>query len=222
MADRVIDYRGVTLAQGERVVLRNIDFSMTQGEFVYLLGKVGSGKSTLLQSLYAEIPIESGKKAHVLGFDMIGLRHRDVAMLRRRLGIVFQDFKLLQEMSAEQNLDFVLRATGWRDEAERRQRVAQVLELVGLPDSGYKMPHELSGGEQQRVAIARALLNKPKLLIADEPTGNLDPESGMMIARLLHSLPARGQAVLMATHNHQLVQTLSARSITITDKSLAG
>lgn len=220
MAERVVDYQKATLAQAERVVLRDFDFSMREGEFVYLLGKVGSGKSTLLQSLYAEIRVEQAKSAQVLGFDMLALRRRDVPMLRRSLGIVFQDFKLLQELSAEENLDFVLRATGWHSVAERRKRIAEVLGLVGLPDCGYKKPHELSGGEQQRIAIARALLNRPRLLVADEPTGNLDPESGMHIARLLHSLPGRGQAVLMATHNHQLVQTLPARAVVIRDKKI--
>lgn len=220
MPDRVVDYQHATLAQAERVVLRNFDFVMHEGEFVYLLGKVGSGKSTLLQSLYAEIRVQEARRAQVLDFDMLALRRRDVPQLRRRLGIVFQDFKLLQELSAEENLDFVLRATGWHGRAERKQRIAEVLGLVGLPDSGYKKPHELSGGEQQRIAIARALLNRPRLLVADEPTGNLDPESGMHIARLLHSLPGRGQAVLMATHNHQLVQILPARSVVIRDKQI--
>lgn len=220
MPDRVVDYQHATLAQAERVVLRNFDFAMHEGEFVYLLGKVGSGKSTLLQSLYAEIRVQEARRAQVLDFDMLALRRRDVPQLRRRLGIVFQDFKLLQELSAEENLDFVLRATGWHGRAERKQRIAEVLGLVGLPDSGYKKPHELSGGEQQRIAIARALLNRPRLLVADEPTGNLDPESGMHIARLLHSLPGRGQAVLMATHNHQLVQILPARSVVIRDKQI--
>lgn len=220
MSGRVVNYQCATLAQTERVVLKDFDFTMYEGEFVYLLGKVGSGKSTLLKSLYAEIQVEYAKRAEVLGFDMLSLRRRDIPMLRRHLGIVFQDFKLLEDMSAEENLDFVLRATGWRSQTERRERIAEVLNLVGLPDSGYKKPHELSGGEQQRVAIARALLNRPKLLVADEPTGNLDPESGRLIAGLLHSLSSKGQAVLMATHNHRLVSEMAARAVVIRDKQL--
>ena len=210
-----MDYQHATLAQAERVVLRNFDFAMHEGEFVYLLGKVGSGKSTLLQSLYAEIRVQEARRAQVLDFDMLALRRRDVPQLRRRLGIVFQDFKLLQELSAEENLDFVLRATGWHGRAERKQRIAEVLGLVGLPDSGYKKPHELSGGEQQRIAIARALLNWPRLLVADEPTGNLDPERSMEIMTLLVKINQLGTTVLVVTHEKDLVNKFGKRVITI-------
>ena len=213
MPDRVVDYQHATLAQAERVVLRNFDFVMHEGEFVYLLGKVGSGKSTLLQSLYAEIRVQEARRAQVLDFDMLALRRRDVPQLRRRLGIVFQDFKLLQELSAEENLDFVLRATGWHGRAERKQRIAEVLGLVGLPDSGYKKPHELSGGEQQRIAIARALLNRPRLLVADEPTGNLDPVTAEGIMQLFEEIACRGCAVVMSTHNTALIENHPARAI---------
>lgn len=220
MGNRVIDYESATIVMGPRVVLQNINFTLDEGEFVYLLGKVGSGKSTLLKSLYAETEVETARKASVLNFDMLDLRRKDVPSLRRGMGIIFQDFKLLQGLSAKENLDFVLRATGWRNADDRKRRIDEVLELVGLPDSGYKKPFELSGGEQQRVAIARAILNKPKLVIADEPTGNLDPESGILIARLLHSLPANGQAVVMATHNIDLVRRFPARQVTCKDKGL--
>lgn len=220
MGNRVIDYESATIVMGPRVVLQNINFTLDEGEFVYLLGKVGSGKSTLLKSLYAETEVETARKASVLNFDMLDLRRKDVSALRRGMGIIFQDFKLLQGLSAKENLDFVLRATGWRNADDRKRRIDEVLELVGLPDSGYKKPFELSGGEQQRVAIARAILNKPKLVIADEPTGNLDPESGILIARLLHSLPANGQAVVMATHNIDLVRRFPARQVTCKDKGL--
>lgn len=220
MGNRVIDYESATIVMGPRVVLQNINFTLDEGEFVYLLGKVGSGKSTLLKSLYAETEVETARKASVLNFDMLDLRRKDVPALRRGMGIIFQDFKLLQGLSAKENLDFVLRATGWRNADDRKRRIDEVLELVGLPDSGYKKPFELSGGEQQRVAIARAILNKPKLVIADEPTGNLDPESGILIARLLHSLPTNGQAVVMATHNIDLVRRFPARQVTCKDKGL--
>ena len=216
----IIDYQDVEIARAEKVVLSDISFTLRQGEFTYLVGRVGSGKSSLMKTMYAEVPVRQGRKAMVLDYDMLTLRRREIPMLRRHIGIVFQDFQLLTDRSAWANLEFVLRATGWHSQGEIRERIEEVLEAVGMRDKGYKMPHELSGGEQQRVVIARALLNKPALILADEPTGNLDPATGYEIVDLLHLLSRRGQAILMATHNLQLVQDFPARVVQCRDKRL--
>lgn len=213
----IIEYKDVEIERAERVVLEHVSFSVDAGEFVYLTGKVGSGKSSLLKSMYAEVPIEEGE-ASVLGYDMRTLRRRDIPQLRRLTGIVFQDFQLLQGLSAHANLDFVLRATGWKQRGEREERIEQVLKEVEMESKSYKMPHELSGGEQQRIVIARALLNKPALILADEPTGNLDPQTGYHIVRLLHRLASEGHTVLMATHNMQLVEEFPARVLQCAEK----
>ena len=177
---------------------------------MYLIGKVGSGKSTLIKSMYCEIPIENGD-ATVFGYDLHSIRRKDVPMLRRKIGIVFQDFQLLTDRSVYDNLLFVLRATGWRDKREIDERIETVLKKVGMSNKSYKMPHELSGGEQQRIVIARALLNDPLLILADEPTGNLDPETGDQIISLLSSISKSGTAILMATHNISLVEEFPGR-----------
>ena len=200
----IIDYRGVEIHRAEKQVLKDVSFSMGEGEFCYLVGRVGSGKSSLLKSMYAEVPVYSGEKAEVLDYDMLGLKRKQIPYLRRNIGIVFQDFQLLQDRSVYDNLSFVLRATGWRNRSEMDQRIEDVLIDVGMQNKSYKMPHELSGGEQQRIVIARALLNNPKLILADEPTGNLDPQTGITIVTLLHNLVQNGHSVLMATHNLQL------------------
>lgn len=196
----LIDYKKVTIYQDDVCVLNDIDFNVDDGEFVYIIGKVGSGKSSLLKTLYCELDIDSAEKADVLGRDLMKIKRREIPQLRREMGIIFQDFQLLHDRTVEKNLDFVLKATGWK-KSERSQRIVDVLETVGLADKAKKMPHELSGGEQQRIAIARALLNKPKIIVADEPTGNLDPETASNIISLLRQISLTGTAIVMSTHN---------------------
>lgn len=215
----IVDYSDVELLRNELVVLKHVNFSLEVGEFVYLIGKVGSGKSTLLKSMYAEIPVQGGS-ARVLDFDLNAIRRADIPMLRRQIGIVFQDFQLLTDRNVYQNLRFVLEATGWRNADEKEERIDTVLKRVGMANKSYKMPHELSGGEQQRIVIARALLNNPRLILADEPTGNLDPATGDSIVRTLREIAETGTAVVMATHNLQLVEQYPARVMQCADKQL--
>lgn len=221
MADNeiIVDYNDVELLRKELIALRHVNFRLAKGEFVYLTGKVGSGKSTLMQSMYAEVPIAAGT-ANVLGYDLGGIRTRYIPFLRRELGVVFQDFRLLNDRSVYDNLRFVLNATGWTDKTDIEQRIEQVLREVGMFNKSYKFPHELSGGEQQRVVLSRAMLNSPKLLLADEPTGNLDPETGRQIVRRLHDIASKGTAVIMATHNLNFVEQFPARVIRCENKQL--
>jgi cell division transport system ATP-binding protein len=200
----LILYKGVDINQQELGVLNDVNFELKKGEFVYLIGKVGSGKSTFLKTIYGELEI-CGGEAYVLGYDMRTIRQKDVAGLRRKLGIVFQDFQLLTDRTVHDNLDFVLRATGWKQRQERENRIDEVLRLVGMENKGYKMPNELSGGEQQRIVIARAILNKPEIILADEPTGNLDVETGRNIVSLLQEICSQGSAIIMTTHNLNLL-----------------
>ncbi|MDD6131422.1 MAG: cell division ATP-binding protein FtsE [Muribaculaceae bacterium] len=216
---KVIEYRDVEILRQELTVLKNVNLSVEEGEFVYLIGKVGSGKSSLIKTMYAEIPIESGE-AKVFDYDLAEIRRRDVPMLRRKIGVVFQDFQLLTDRSVADNLLFVLKATGWKDKEEMQERIDEVLKQVGMENKSYKMPHELSGGEQQRVVIARSILNKPKLILADEPTGNLDPETGHQIVLLLRGIAEKGTAVIMATHNINLVEEFPGRVIKCEDKKV--
>ncbi len=217
--EKIIEYKKVELLRKEHVVLKNVDFALGEGEFTYLIGRVGSGKSTLMKSMYAEIPLESGD-ARVFEYDLTGMRRKDIPMLRRNIGIVFQDFQLLTDRSIYDNLFFVLKATGWKVKADMTARIEEVLNEVGMANKSYKMPHELSGGEQQRIVIARALLNKPKLILADEPTGNLDPETGHQIVTLLHRISKEGTAVIMATHNIPLVEEFPGRIVKCEDKKI--
>ncbi|MBQ7157243.1 MAG: ATP-binding cassette domain-containing protein [Bacteroidaceae bacterium] len=200
----LINYSNVNVYQESMLVLKDVNFTVEEGEFIYLTGKVGSGKSSLLKTLYAEIPVKEGK-ADVLGFDLTRIKQNNVPELRRKLGIIFQDFQLLTDRSVEANLRFVLKATGWKNKHDMEQRIKDVLELVGMSTKGYKMPNELSGGEQQRISIARAILNKPKLILADEPTGNLDVETSNSITELLQSICKAGSMVIMITHNMNLL-----------------
>lgn len=206
----LIEYNDVEIYRDELLVLQHVNLCVGKGEFVYLIGKVGSGKSSLLKTMYAEVPITQGE-ARVLDFYLNHLKRKQVPLLRRRLGIVFQDFQLLIDRNVDENLSFVLKSTGWKDKVLIQERIREVLDEVGMSNKGYKMPHELSGGEQQRVVMARALLNAPDIILADEPTGNLDPETGADIVRLLHRIREAGTTVIMSTHNLSFVQSFPGR-----------
>lgn len=215
----LIEYKDVCINRKEQMIIKDVNLTVNEKDFIFLLGRVGSGKSTFLQSLYCEATIESGS-AKVLDYDLCRIKKRHIPYLRRNIGIIFQDFKLLTDRTVEANLEFVLRATDKRTKSEIRDRIAEVLKYVGMSNKGYKMPHELSGGEQQRIVIARALLNHPKVLIADEPTGNLDPETGEELMSLFMQIASEGTAVIMATHNLRWTEKYSARVITCEDGKL--
>jgi cell division transport system ATP-binding protein len=213
MAEAIIDVRNANIYQGDNLVLQNVNLIVNRGEFVYLVGKTGTGKSSLLKTLYGELPLKEGE-ATVAGFDLKQLTWKTVPFLRRTLGVVFQDFQLLTDRNVNENLKFVLRATGWKDDKLMNEKIADVLDKVGLKAKGFKMPYEMSGGEQQRVDVARALLNSPKLILADEPTGNLDPETSDEIMSLLfHISRDFGTAIVMATHDYMVIQKFPARMV---------
>ena len=216
---QLINYRQVEICRNEQVVLQDADFELYSGEFVYLIGRVGSGKSTLLKTIYAEVPIHDGK-ATVFDLDMRKIRRRSIPYLRRKIGIVFQDFQLLTDRSVQKNLEFVLRATGWKDKKAIAERIEKILRQVGMENKAYRMPHELSGGEQQRIVIARALLNSPEIILADEPTGNLDPQTGKQIVALLHEICHEGTAVVMTIHNHYFVKEFPGRVLHCHEKHI--
>ncbi len=216
----IIDYKDVEILRNEHVALRGVNLRVEKGEFVYLLGKVGSGKTSLMKSMYAEVPVNQGE-AHVLDYDLGTIDRSEIPYLRRKIGIVFQDFQLLTDRTAYANLDFVLRATGWSDAGERKQRIEQVLDAVGMTAKAYNMPHQLSGGEQQRIVMARALLNEPALIIADEPTGNLDPETAEQVMDLLYRVSrSNGRTVIVATHNTAFPRLFPGRILRCADKKL--
>ena len=204
MSEPIIRYQDVCVSQQGLEILEGVNFELNQGEFVYLIGKVGSGKTSFLKTIYGELEIQSGE-AEVMGCNLRTIKQKHIPDLRRRLGIVFQDFQLLTDRTIHANLEFVLRATGWKNKVDIHTRIEEVLEQVGMSGKGYKMPNELSGGEQQRIVIARAILNKPELILADEPTGNLDVETGHSIVKLLKEICAQGSAILMITHNLNLL-----------------
>ena len=208
--EQIVNYSNVQLNREENIILRNINLTVTRGDFLYIIGKVGTGKSTLMKSMYADLPIESGS-ARVFDYELASIKSNLVPFLRRKIGIVFQDFQLLIDRTVEKNLEFVLRATGWKNQREIKDRINEVLLQVEMQNKTYKMPHELSGGEQQRIVIARALLNSPALILADEPTGNLDPETGSQIVSLLQEISKRGTAVIMSTHNYSIVQAFPGK-----------
>jgi cell division transport system ATP-binding protein len=210
--ERIIELTGCNIWQQDHLVLTGVNLNVSKGEFVYLVGKVGSGKTSLIKTLNAQLPLKEGT-GMVAGFNLSAIRNREIPYLRRKVGIVFQDFQLLIDRSVNENLEFVLRATGWKNNSEIEKRINEVLEKVGLNLKGYKMPHQLSGGEQQRVVIGRALLNEPEIILADEPTGNLDPETSEGIVRLLKDISNTGRAVLIATHNYTIVKKFNARTI---------
>ena len=208
----IIELRNANIYQRDKVILSNVTFSIGKGEFVYLIGRTGSGKSSLLRTLYAELPTHDGT-VNVAGFDLTEIHRKEIPYLRRKLGIVFQDFQLLDDRNVEANLDFVLRATGWYDSDEISKRIDETLDKVGLKDKRKSMPYNLSGGERQGVAVARALLNNPDVILADEPTGNLDPETALDVLKMLLRISDSGTAVLMATHNYGLIQKYPGRII---------
>ena len=205
VGEALIRYTDVEIHQQELCVLNDVNLELHKGEFVYLVGKVGSGKTSLLKTFYGELDIASGE-AEVLGYDMLHIKRKHIPQLRRKLGIVFQDFQLLTDRTVYDNLEFVLRATGWKSKGEIKDKIEEVLNLVGMSNKGYKLPNELSGGEQQRIVIARAVLNSPEIILEDEPTGNLDSETGHAIAELLHGISEAGALVVMTTHNLQLLR----------------
>lgn len=217
--DVIIEMKNCQIWQQDNLVLKNVDLSVKKGEFMYLVGRVGSGKTSLIKTLNAQLPLVEGS-AIVAGYDLSRLKERDVPYLRRKLGIVFQDFQLLIDRSVNDNLEFVLRATGWKDKNDIKARIDDVLDKVGLGLKGYKMPHQLSGGEQQRVVIARALLNNPEIILADEPTGNLDPETSEGIIKLLIDISKAGRAVVITTHNQTLLKKFPARTAKCEDGKL--
>ena len=210
MSEPIIEIKNASIFQQENLVLSNVNLTLNKGEFIYLIGRTGSGKSSLLKTLYGELPARDGI-VHVAGYDLTQLKRKDIPYLRRKIGIVFQDFQLLFDRTVEKNLSFVLNATGWTDNVEISKRIDEVLARVGLADKRKSMPHQMSGGEQQGVAIARALLNDPDVIIADEPTGNLDPDTTLEVMKLLRRISENGTAVLMATHNYTLMQKYPSR-----------
>jgi len=218
----LINYKNINVYQDEQLILENVNFNVDEGEFIYVTGKVGSGKSSLFKTFYAELPVNGGKKqrkamegilceASVLDFNLLELKRKHLPDLRRKLGVIFQDFKLLMDRTVEDNLRFVLRATEWKNKNDISQRIHEVLQLVEMEDKAKNMPNELSGGEKQRIAIARAILNSPKLILADEPTGNLDPETSRKITELLQGLSKSGSTVIMITHNISLLKEYPGR-----------
>jgi len=217
--DTIIQLEHAEIYQQENLVLHDVNLTIETGEFVYVIGKVGTGKSSLIKTLNAEIPLTSGQ-GMVAGFSLHNLRQRDIPMLRRKLGVVFQDFRLLSDRDVKANLEFVLRATGWKKDKTMLDRIIQVLNLVGMERSLAKMPHQLSGGEQQRVVIARALLNDPPIILADEPTGNLDPETSEQILSLLIDLNNAGKTIIMASHDYALISRHRTRTLICENYSL--
>lgn len=220
MEETLITYENVEVCQQDLSVLSDVTLQLNKGEFVYLIGKVGTGKSSLLKTIYGELDVNSGN-ASVLGYDMSSIKRKNIPQLRKRLGIVFQDFQLLTDRTVNDNLDFVLRATGWTNKVAIKERIEEVLQLVGMNHKGYKYPSELSGGEQQRIVIARAVLNSPEIVLADEPTGNLDVETGKAIVELLHDICKSGSSVIMTTHNLNLLKDFPGRVYRCEDHRLS-
>lgn len=216
----IIRLDNVTISQRELTILKDVSFKVERGEFIYLIGKTGSGKSSILKALYAENPIKNGI-ATVSNFSLVKIKRKNILALRRKLGIVFQDFQLLSDRSIADNLEFVMKATGWKDKKKMKAKVDELLVKVGMGNKGYKFPHQISGGEQQRIAIARALINDPELIIADEPTGNLDPETTYEIMKILFEISSNGKAVIIATHDYDMMGKFPSRTFRCENESIA-
>lgn len=220
MEETLVKYQNVRIEQENNPILENVNLELHRGEFVFLIGKVGTGKTSLMKTMYCELEIASGEVAEVLGNDVMTLKRKNIPQLRRHLGIVFQDFQLLTDRTVYNNLAFVLKATGWKDKAKIQERIDEVLTKVGMQDKANKMPSELSGGEQQRIVIARAVLNEPDIILADEPTGNLDAETGVAIVNLLQEISEKGTLVIMSTHNLHIVRKFNGKVLKLDDKEL--
>ena len=216
MSQSILSLRNATIFQEGKIILSDVNLEVKQGEFIYIIGKTGSGKSSLLKTLYADLELKEGA-GHIVDFDLATLKEDDIPFLRRKIGIVFQDFKLLPDRTVKDNMLFVLKATGWTDNSEMLQKIDEVLDKVGMKDFATKMPHQLSGGEQQRVAIARALLNDPELILADEPSGNLDPQTSIEIMEVLRNINANGKTVVIATHDYALLLKYPAKTLKFED-----
>ncbi|MEE9361511.1 MAG: ATP-binding cassette domain-containing protein [Cellulophaga sp.] len=212
MSEQILNLKNAAIFQGESLVLNKINLEIKKGEFVYLIGKTGSGKSSLMKTLYADLPLKEGAGS-IVGFNLKTLQEKEIPFLRRKIGIVFQDFKLLPDRNVNNNLLFILKATGWKDAAKMDAKVEDVLAKVAMKTKGFRFPHELSGGEQQRIAIARAILNDPELILADEPTGNLDPQTSVEVMKVLQEINASGRTILMATHDYALILKFPAKTI---------
>lgn len=201
------------------MILKNINLEVKRGDFIYIIGKTGSGKSSFMKTLYADLPLTNGEGS-IVDFDLAKLKENDIPYLRRKIGIVFQDFKLLPDRTIQENLEFVLKATGWKEKADMQQKIDEVLEKVGMKSMAHKMPHQLSGGEQQRVAIARALLNDPDLILADEPTGNLDPQTSVEVMEVLRKINQNGKTIIMATHDYALIMKFPSKTLKCEDSTI--
>ena len=219
MSQPILFLRNVTIYQEEKVILTNVNLEVNQGEFIYLIGKTGSGKSSFMKTLYADLPLIEGQ-SNIVNFDLATLKEDDIPFLRRKLGIVFQDFKLLPDRTVNENMIFVLKATGWIDLVEMQNKIDEVLDKVDMKSFASKMPHQLSGGEQQRVAIARALLNDPELILADEPTGNLDPQTSIEVMEVLRKINDSGKTVIMATHDYALLMKYPSKTLKCEDSNI--
>ncbi|MGJ5642320.1 cell division ATP-binding protein FtsE [Formosa sp. S-31] len=219
MSQPVLELKDVSIFQGNSLVLSNVNVEINKGDFVYLIGKTGTGKSSFMKTLYGDLPLTQGEGS-IVDFDLRKLKEKDIPFLRRKLGVVFQDFKLLVDRNVNENLLFVLKATGWKDKKEMQTRIEAVLDKVGMKTKGFKFPHELSGGEQQRVAIARALLNDPELILADEPTGNLDPQTSIEVMKVLQDINKNGNTILMATHDYALLLKYPSKTLKCDDNQV--
>lgn len=219
MSSPVLKLKDVSIYQADNLVLSDVNIEINKGEFVYLIGKTGSGKSSFMKTLYADLPLNHGNGS-IVDFDLRTLKEKDIPFLRRKLGVVFQDFKLLIDRNINENLMFVLKATGWKDKNEMQTRIDEVLDKVGMKTKGFKFPHELSGGEQQRIAIARALLNHPELILADEPTGNLDPQTSVEVMEVLQDINKNGNTILMATHDYALLLKYPSKTLKCDDSKV--